>query len=101
MPLPEPGPGEIRVKVTVCGVCRTDLHIAEGDLPPHRPGVVPGHQVVGPVESRGPGSERFAEGERVGIAWLGYTCGACRFCVRGLENLCLGPRFTGAAGEAP
>ncbi len=95
MAVPEPGPGEIRVKVTVCGVCRTDLHIAEGDLAPHRPGVVPGHEVVGVVEARGPGSTRFAQGERVGIAWLRSTCGVCRFCRRDRENLCLNPGFTG------
>jgi propanol-preferring alcohol dehydrogenase len=93
--IPEPKPGEIRVKVSVCGVCRTDLHVAEGDLPVHRPGVIPGHEVVGVVEARGPGSSRFAPGDRVGIAWLRSTCGRCRFCVRGDENLCIDPRFTG------
>jgi propanol-preferring alcohol dehydrogenase len=76
-------------------VCRTDLHLAEGDLPPRRPGVVPGHEVVGRVDARGPGAERFAVGERVGVAWLGGTDGACRFCRRGDENLCEAPRFTG------
>lgn len=92
---PEPGPGEVRVRVRVCGVCRTDLHVAEGDLPVRRPRVVPGHEVVGEVESLGPGCERFAVGDRVGIAWLRATCGACRFCARGAENLCTAPRFTG------
>ncbi len=95
MPPPEPGPGEIRVKVTVCGVCRTDLHVAEGDLPVHRPGVVPGHEIVGVVDILGAGAGRFRAGERVGIAWLRHTCGACRFCLRGDENLCLNPKFTG------
>ncbi|HEX6239063.1 MAG TPA: zinc-dependent alcohol dehydrogenase family protein [Acidimicrobiales bacterium] len=94
-PVPAPGPGEVRVQVHVCGVCRTDLHLAEGDLPPRRPGVVPGHEVVGTVTARGPGAERFAPGDRVGIAWLRSTCGRCRFCLRGDENLCLEPRFTG------
>ena len=94
-PDPEPAEGEIQVRVEVCGVCRTDLHIMEGDLPPHRPGIVPGHEVVGRVARRGPAATRFAEGERVGIAWLRRTCGACRFCRRGAENLCLDPRFTG------
>jgi len=94
-PVPEPGPGEVRVTVRACGVCRTDLHLAEGDLAPRRPGVVPGHQAVGMVDALGPGSSRFRLGERVGIAWLRHTCGVCRFCVRSDENLCLAPRFTG------
>ena len=94
-PVPEPGPGEVRIRVAVCGVCRTDLHLAEGDLPPRHPDVVPGHEVVGVVEARGPGAERFEVGERVGIAWLRGTCGTCRFCRRGDENLCLSPSFTG------
>jgi len=94
-PVPEPGPGEVRIRVSTCGVCRTDLHVAEGDLPVHRPGVVPGHEVVGVVDALGAGAERFAVGDRIGIAWLRHTCGSCRFCVRGDENLCLTPRFTG------
>ncbi|WP_139005493.1 zinc-dependent alcohol dehydrogenase family protein [Arthrobacter crystallopoietes] len=92
---PGPGPGELLVRVHVCGVCRTDLHLAEGDLAPKRPGVVPGHEVVGEVIALGPGCGRFATGDRVGIAWLRGTCGSCRFCRRGDENLCLSPRFTG------
>ena len=92
---PEPGPGEVRVRVAVCGVCRTDLHVAEGDLPVHRAGVVPGHEIVGAVDALGRGASRFVEGERVGIAWLRRTCGTCRFCLRQAENLCLAPRFTG------
>jgi propanol-preferring alcohol dehydrogenase len=92
---PEPGPGEIRIQVTVCGVCRTDLHLAEGDLAPHAPDVVPGHEIVGIVDRLGPGATRFAVSDRVGIAWLRQTCGTCRFCIRGDENLCLSPRFTG------
>ncbi|HLI74695.1 MAG TPA: zinc-dependent alcohol dehydrogenase family protein [Acidimicrobiales bacterium] len=94
-PLPEPGPHEVRVRVSVCGVCRTDLHVVEGDLPVHRPHVVPGHQVVGTVDARGPGAERFAPGDRVGVAWLATTDGVCRFCRRGDENLCTGATFTG------
>lgn len=94
-PDPEPGPGEVLVRVRACGVCRTDLHVVEGDLPLHRPQVVPGHEVVGEVTALGPGCERFDVGARVGIAWLGRTCGHCRFCRRGAENLCLAPRFTG------
>lgn len=92
---PAPGPGEVLVRVLVCGVCRTDLHLAEGDLSPRRQGVVPGHEVVGRVVGRGPGADRFSDGERVGIAWLRHTCGTCRFCARGDENLCTDPRFTG------
>ncbi|SFL43285.1 zinc-dependent alcohol dehydrogenase family protein [Geodermatophilus ruber] len=94
-PLPEPGPGQVRVDVVCCGVCRTDLHLAEGDLPPHHPSVVPGHEVVGRVAACGPGVTRFAVGERVGVAWLGRTDGTCRFCRRGAENLCTAPVFTG------
>jgi propanol-preferring alcohol dehydrogenase len=94
-PVPEPGVGEVRVRVRVCGVCRTDLHLAEGDLAPHAPDVVPGHEVVGTVDLAGPDATRFAVGQRVGIAWLRSTCGVCRFCVRGAENLCVAPRFTG------
>jgi propanol-preferring alcohol dehydrogenase len=76
-------------------VCRTDLHLAEGDLPPKRHGVIPGHEVVGRVDALGPGSRRFAIGDRVGVPWLGNTDGTCRFCRRGAENLCLQPQFTG------
>lgn len=94
-PRPEPGPGEIGVSIRVCGVCRTDLHLAEGDLPPHGSGVIPGHEIVGLVESLGDGAGRFSVGERVGVAWLRGTCGRCRFCLSGDENLCLEPRFTG------
>jgi propanol-preferring alcohol dehydrogenase len=93
--VPEPGPGEVRVEIHVCGVCRTDLHVAEGDLDVHRPDVVPGHEVVGTVVARGPGAIRFDLGERIGIAWLAFTCGVCRFCRRGAENLCPNALFTG------
>jgi propanol-preferring alcohol dehydrogenase len=92
---PDPGPGEIRVRVRVCGVCRTDLHLAEGDLAPRTRGVVPGHEVVGVVDARGADATRFALGDRVGIAWLRSTCGVCRYCARGDENLCIAPEFTG------
>jgi len=92
---PQPGAGEVLLRVSACAVCRTDLHLAEGDLPPRRPGVVPGHQVVGEVVGLGPAATRFALGERVGVAWLRSTCGRCRFCLRGDENLCLAPHFTG------
>ncbi|MDP8930755.1 MAG: zinc-dependent alcohol dehydrogenase family protein [Actinomycetota bacterium] len=91
----QPGPGEVRIRVSVCGVCRTDLHVAEGDLPPRRDEVVPGHEVIGIVDAVGEGTERFNSGDRIGIAWLRWTCGRCRFCRRGEENLCVEPRFTG------
>ena len=94
-PVPAPGPGEVRLAVTACGVCRTDLHLAEGDLPPRHPGTVPGHQAVGRVDAVGTGATRFRTGDRVGVAWLRATCGRCRFCRGGRENLCLEPQFTG------
>jgi len=94
-PLPRPGPGQVRVRVSACGVCRTDLHVAEGDLPVHAPHVVPGHEIVGVVDSLGPGTSRFSAGDRVGIPWLASTCGTCRFCRRGDENLCATATFTG------
>src|SRR4051812_3565565 len=93
--LPTPGPGQVRVRVQCCGVCRTDLHLAEGDLPPRRPLVTPGHEVVGRVEALGPAAARFAVGDRIGVPWLGRTDGSCRFCRRGAENLCRHPSFTG------
>jgi propanol-preferring alcohol dehydrogenase len=92
---PVPVAGEILVRVEACAVCRTDLHLIEGDLPLRRPGLVPGHQAVGTVAALGAGAERFRVGDRVGIAWLRYSCGRCRFCARSEENLCLEPRFTG------
>src|SRR5271170_2079938 len=93
--VPEPGQGEIRVRVKTCGVCRTDLHVAEGDLPPRHPRIIPGHEVVGVVDKRGVGGGRFQQGDRVGIAWLRETCGICVYCRRGRENLCPNARFTG------
>jgi propanol-preferring alcohol dehydrogenase len=92
---PQPAPGEVLVRVEACGVCRTDLHLAEGDLAPRRPEVVPGHEVVGRVVAQGAGVGAPVPGERVGVAWLHAACGTCRFCARGRENLCLAPRFTG------
>ncbi len=94
-PVPEPGPGQVRLRVSACGVCRTDLHLAEGDLAPKRPGVVPGHEVVGVVDQLGPGSDRFVVGARIGVPWLARTCGVCRFCLAHRENLCVSPLFTG------
>ncbi|HTZ32709.1 MAG TPA: zinc-dependent alcohol dehydrogenase family protein [Methylomirabilota bacterium] len=92
---PRPGPGEVRVRVHVCGVCRTDLHVIEGELPTRKSPVIPGHQVVGIVEGTGAGVKKFAAGKRVGIAWLHKTDGTCEYCRRGEENLCDAPEFTG------
>src|SRR5712691_10356500 len=94
-PRPEPGHGELLIRVLCCGVCRTDLHLAEGDLPPKAPDITPGHEVVGEVVEAGPGALRFKPGDRVGAAWLGGTDGSCRFCRRGQENLCPGSVYTG------
>src|SRR5262245_55384527 len=94
-PVPRPGPGEILVEVAACGVCRTDLHVVDGELPnPKRP-IVPGHEIVGRVAAAGDGVAGFATGERVGVPWLGATCGACPYCRDGRENLCDAPLFTG------
>jgi propanol-preferring alcohol dehydrogenase len=95
IPVPEPGPGQVLVRVHACGVCRTDLHVVEGDLARPKLPLVPGHEIVGTVQALGAGVEQFALGERVGIPWLGYTCGRCDYCRGGRENLCNGARFTG------
>lgn len=95
LPLPAPGAGEVRVRATVCGVCHTDLHIVEGELPLPKLPLVPGHQIVGVVDAAGPDARRFREGDRIGIPWLNRTCGECRYCRKGLENLCENASFTG------
>ncbi len=95
LPVPEPGPAQVLVRVRACGVCRTDLHVVDGELPDPKLPLVPGHEVVGTVAARGRDVERFEEGARVGIPWLGWTCGTCRFCRSGRENLCAAARFTG------
>ncbi len=92
---PQPGPGEIRVKVAACGVCRTDLHVVDGELPDPVTPMIPGHEIVGRVDLLGPGVNGLRIGERVGIPWLGHTCGACSYCSEGRENLCDHPLFTG------
>ncbi|MGH3037012.1 MAG: alcohol dehydrogenase catalytic domain-containing protein, partial [Gaiellaceae bacterium] len=92
---PEPGPGEVVVSVAACGVCRTDLHIVDGELPDPQLPLVPGHQAVGRVAAAGEGAARFRPGDRVGVPWLGWACGACRYCLSGRENLCDRARFTG------
>jgi alcohol dehydrogenase, propanol-preferring len=93
--VPEPGPGQMLVRVHACGICRTDLHVVEGELPPVRSPIVPGHQIVGRVERVGPDVTGRGVGERVGIAWLGRTCGTCAHCASGRENLCASAAFTG------
>jgi propanol-preferring alcohol dehydrogenase len=94
-PVPEPGPEQVLVRVHACGVCRTDLHVVDGELPSPRLPLVPGHEVVGRVAACGKNVERFTEGVRIGIPWLGWTCGTCRFCKAGKENLCEAAKFTG------
>ena len=95
VPVPDPGTGEVLIRVRACGVCRTDLHIVDGDLEHPALPLVPGHQVVGTVAGAGEGAERFAEGERIGVPWLGWADGECRYCRSGRENLCERARFTG------
>lgn len=95
LPQPDPKPGEVRVRVRYCGVCHTDLHTVEGDLPVHKLPVVPGHQIAGIVDAVGAGVHSVREGDRVGIPWLHSTDGTCRFCISGQENLCEHARFTG------
>jgi propanol-preferring alcohol dehydrogenase len=95
LPLPEPGPGQVLLRVRACAVCRTDLHVVDGELTEPKLPLVPGHEIVGEVVRSGPGGERFAAGARVGVPWLGFTCGTCRFCRAGRENLCGAARFTG------
>ncbi|XSG84661.1 MAG: zinc-dependent alcohol dehydrogenase family protein [Methylohalobius sp. ZOD2] len=93
--IPRPGPGQILIKVKACGVCRTDLHVVDGDLPDPKLPLIPGHEIVGEVDSMGEGVDWLREGQRVGIPWLGHTCGGCRFCRMERENLCDAPGFTG------
>jgi propanol-preferring alcohol dehydrogenase len=95
MPIPVPGQREVRIRVSCCAICRTDLHIIEGDLPPAKRPVIPGHQIVGIVDQLGPNCSRLKIGDRVGIAWLRHTCGKCRFCAAGRENLCPFSQYTG------
>jgi propanol-preferring alcohol dehydrogenase len=94
-PDPTPGPGQIRVTIGACGVCRTDLHVLDGELPDPRYPIIPGHEIVGRVDAIGPGVEGLRIGERVGVPWLGHTCGVCPYCAGGRENLCDAPVFTG------
>ena len=93
-PLPEPGPGQVRIAVAACGVCRTDLHVVDGDIHGSLP-IVPGHEIVGKIDAMGPGVTEFTMGQRVGVPWLGHTCGECPYCASARENLCDDPVFTG------
>src|SRR5215471_1523499 len=95
VPIPQLRERQVLIEVSACAVCRTDLHVIDGDLPEPRLPLIPGHEVVGRIRGAGPGSDRFALGTRVGIPWLGWTCGSCRYCNAGLENLCESARFTG------
>jgi propanol-preferring alcohol dehydrogenase len=95
MPVPQALGHDLVLRVLACGVCRTDLHVVDGELPPHRPGIVPGHEIVGRVVARGPQAKHFAIGQRVGVPWLGHTCGHCDYCSMDRENLCDAPAFTG------
>ena len=95
VPVPQPQKGEVLVRVKACGVCRTDLHVIEGELPPRKSPVIPGHQIVGSIEKLGEGSHRFPLGARVGIPWLHSADQTCEFCCAGMENLCDHPTFTG------
>jgi len=95
LPVPQPGPGEVRVRVLACGVCRTDLHVVDGELPEAPLPIIPGHEIVGRVDALGEGVTGFEPGQRVGIPWLGHTCGTCSYCQHAEENLCDAPQFTG------
>jgi len=95
LPVPQPGPGEVRVRVLACGVCRTDLHVVDGELPEAPLPIIPGHEIVGRVDALGEGVTGFELGQRVGIPWLGHTCGTCSYCQHAEENLCDAPQFTG------
>lgn len=94
-PDPVPGPGEVRLRVRACGVCRTDLHVVDGDLTPRKQPIVPGHEIVGVIDAVGPGVTGLKEGDRIGVPWLGHSCGHCSYCLSDHENLCDAPGFTG------
>src|SRR5690349_19085875 len=93
--VPRPAPGQVLLKVNACAVCRTDLHVVDGELTEPKLPLIPGHEIVGHVVATGPGAERFKLGTRVGVPWLGWTCGRCEYCTSGRENLCAEARFTG------
>lgn len=95
LPRPVPGPEEVLIRISCCAICRTDLHIIEGDLPLRKSEIIPGHQAIGKIEVLGSHVKKLTRGQKVGVAWLGYTCGVCAYCAAGKENLCLSPKFTG------
>src|SRR5579859_3747358 len=95
LPVRTPGPGQVLIRVHACAVCRTDLHVVDADLTEPKLPLVPGHEIVGTIAALGEGVERFGAGDRVGVPWLGWTCGECEFCRSGRENLCAQARFTG------
>src|SRR5690348_8376203 len=95
LPCPQPGPDQLLIKIAACAVCRTDLHVVDGELPDPKLPLIPGHEIVGRVVARGANASNFEIGERVGIPWLGWTCGHCRYCLSGQENLCVNAKFTG------
>jgi alcohol dehydrogenase, propanol-preferring len=95
LPVPQPGPGQVLLRVHTCGVCRTDLHVVDGELPDPKLPLILGHEIVGTVVKTGEGVEQYRQGDRLGVPWLGHTCGECRYCRQGRENLCDTPRFTG------
>src|SRR3569833_281127 len=95
LPQPEPGPGQVLIEVRACAVCRTDLHVVDGELTQPKLPMVPGHEIVGVEAGRGENVKRFQPGDRVGVPWLGWTCGVCQYCVTGRENLCERAKFTG------
>jgi alcohol dehydrogenase, propanol-preferring len=95
LPIPKPGSGQVLIRVRACAVCRTDLHIVDGELAQPKLPLIPGHEIVGIIEKKGEGADRFDVGDRVGIPWLGWTCGECAYCLWGRENLCDKARFTG------
>ncbi|QNN24277.1 zinc-dependent alcohol dehydrogenase family protein [Planctomycetales bacterium ZRK34] len=95
MPIPEPGPQQVRIKIRCCAICRTDLHVIEGDLPEYKLPMVPGHQIIGTIDKIGRGCGHVRKGQRVGVAWLRSTCGKCEYCLSGKENLCESAMFTG------
>ena len=95
LPCPTPGSGQVLVRVSACAVCRTDLHVIDGELPHPKLPLIPGHEIVGRIAALGPQVDRFQINERVGIPWLGWTCGDCAYCRAGRENLCPQARFTG------
>jgi alcohol dehydrogenase, propanol-preferring len=93
--LPTPGPGQVLIKISACGVCRTDLHVVDSELTQPKLPLIPGHEIIGRVEALGEAAEKFHVGDRVGVPWVGHTCGVCKYCLAGQENLCLNPQFTG------